>query len=96
MKIEVTASLGSNVDPKANIFGAMRELRALFPGSQASPVYSSPAVGFKGANFLNLVVAFETELPLSSVRLSLEQIESDHGRNRTGCIQHLSTHPFYS
>jgi 2-amino-4-hydroxy-6-hydroxymethyldihydropteridine diphosphokinase len=84
MKIEVTASLGSNVEPKANICGATRELRALFPGLQASPVYESPAVGFEGANFLNLVVAFETELPLSSLRLSLEQIESNHGRHRTG------------
>jgi 2-amino-4-hydroxy-6-hydroxymethyldihydropteridine diphosphokinase len=59
-------------------------LREIFPGLQSSPIYESRAIGFDGANFLNLVVAFETDMPLVSVHSVFEDIEENHGRLRGG------------
>src|SRR5690606_37974746 len=35
-----------------------------------------PAAGFSGADFINLVVAFRTELPLGQIRQCLQDIEA--------------------
>ena len=82
--VEVTASLGSNIEPRIHLSGAVESLESLFPGLQISPVYESPAIGFEGANFLNLVVAFETRMALFKIQEELRFIEACHGRVRDG------------
>src|SRR5690606_7214684 len=44
------------------------------------PVFESLAVGYKGDNFYNLVVAGNTELPLTELDRRLKFIEADNGR----------------
>ena len=82
--VEVTASLGSNVEPRVHLSAAVGHLKALFPGLEMSPVYESPAIGFRGANFLNLIVAFDTPSRLSQIQAAMSRIEDSRGRARNG------------
>jgi len=63
---------------------ALEAINALFSPIEFSSVYESVAVGFEGDNFFNLVVGFETELPLTELDERLDQIEQDCGRKRGG------------
>ena len=58
---QVFLSLGSNIEPQRHLRNAMLALRANFGELLQSPVYESIAVGFSGDNFLNLVVAIDTD-----------------------------------
>ena len=49
MTTEVFLSLGSNVDPEANLRLGVTELRRRYRGVECSPVYRNKAVGFDGA-----------------------------------------------
>lgn len=77
-------SVGSNVDPARHLRAALEALGRRFGPLVVSPVYESRAVGFAGANFLNLVVGFESAEPPAAVVEALKAIESAHGRVRTG------------
>lgn len=77
----VFVSLGSNIDREHHIRTCLRELGERFGTLAVSPVYESAAVGFVGACFLNLVVAFETGEPVEAVEDVLGALERDHGRS---------------
>lgn len=79
----VYVSIGSNVDRTKNVRGAIGALRARFGAVAHSAVYESPAEGFDGENFYNLVAAFGTDEPVEVVRYVLGEIEAAHGRVRT-------------
>lgn len=78
----VYASIGSNQQPHEHIRRALAALERQFRPLEVSPVYESVAVGFSGDNFLNLVVAFDTDLPLEQLDQELRRIEDDCGRVR--------------
>jgi 2-amino-4-hydroxy-6-hydroxymethyldihydropteridine diphosphokinase len=78
----VYLSLGSNVEPRRHLRNALQALRQSFGRVEVSPVYESIAVGFEGDNFLNLVVAVDTELAVAQLSRELRQIESANGRRR--------------
>jgi 2-amino-4-hydroxy-6-hydroxymethyldihydropteridine diphosphokinase len=82
--IEVSLSLGSNIDRFRHINHALNALERLFGDCQCSPVYESDAVGFDGSPFLNLIVIVRTNKSLSEVNESLKAIEDEHGRDRSG------------
>jgi 2-amino-4-hydroxy-6-hydroxymethyldihydropteridine diphosphokinase len=71
---------GSNVRPRASLAGALRLLARDFPGLRASRAFSNPAVGFTGDDFINLVVAFPTDLPTVSLLERLKAGEQACGR----------------
>jgi 2-amino-4-hydroxy-6-hydroxymethyldihydropteridine diphosphokinase len=75
-------SLGSNQDREASIRGAVASLRADFGELVLSSVYESPAEGFSGAPFLNLVAGIETDLGVAEIDGILRRIEDAHGRIR--------------
>ncbi|MCS5572159.1 MAG: 2-amino-4-hydroxy-6-hydroxymethyldihydropteridine diphosphokinase, partial [Pseudomonadales bacterium] len=58
----VAVSVGSNLDREHNIDWALESLRSSFGPLRVSRVYETPAVGFSGPDFYNLVVVFETGL----------------------------------
>jgi 2-amino-4-hydroxy-6-hydroxymethyldihydropteridine diphosphokinase len=62
---------------------AIRDLRGLFGPVVVSPVYRTPATGFVGDDFYNLIAGFRTILSLPELRRTLRQIEADNGRVRT-------------
>lgn len=80
----VYLGLGSNIAPEENLKLAMRELRRRFGSIAVSPVYRSAAVGFEGADFLNLVVRLETEDTPHGICRAMEAIHNLAGRARGG------------
>jgi 2-amino-4-hydroxy-6-hydroxymethyldihydropteridine diphosphokinase len=80
----VWLSIGSNQDREQNIRGAVRALRAEFGELTLSSVYESPAVGFDGDPFFNLVAGISTDLPADLLNKRLRAIEEAHGRIRQG------------
>ena len=79
---EVYIGIGSNVSPHAHVRLALELLERSFGTLRRSPIYRCPPVGFEGADFLNLVAAFETELDLDRVHTQLRDIEAACGRDR--------------
>ena len=77
-------SIGSNIVPEHNVRLAVKALRDVFGELELSPVYESEAVGFEGANFYNLVVAFVTDMSVGEVNQCLHDIEDRYGRERNG------------
>jgi 2-amino-4-hydroxy-6-hydroxymethyldihydropteridine diphosphokinase len=75
-------SIGSNQDREPSIRGAVADLRAAFGDLVLSGVYESPAEGFSGAPFLNLVAGIKTERGVAEIDGILRGIEDAHGRVR--------------
>lgn len=73
-------SIGSNVERERNIVAAVRELEERFDAVKVSSVYESPAVGFDGAPFYNLVAGFDTDLEPSTLVEELKGMETRQGR----------------
>lgn len=81
--MRVFLGLGSNQKPEFHIARALDALSEFFSELKISPVYESAAVGFSGANFLNLVVEIETSLAVKDLLQTLRAIENDNGRDRS-------------
>jgi len=81
---DVFVSIGSNVEPERHIRAALDELARRFGRIECSRVYRSVAEGFDGDDFLNLVVAFETDSDVFDISRNLRAIEEICGRERGG------------
>lgn len=78
----VYVSIGSNVEPEANVRMGLQALQQRFGELDCSPVYRTEAVGFDGDDFLNAVIGFATNLPVDELRSVLKAIEQECGRTR--------------
>jgi len=78
----VYLSLGSNVEPQRYLRAAVDELRQRFGALAVSPAYRSKAVGFEGAEFVNLAVGLDTDLSPRALNDWLHALEDRHGRRR--------------
>jgi len=78
----VYLSLGSNVEPQRYLRAAVDELRERFGAITVSPAYRSKAVGFVGADFVNLAVGLDTDLSPAALNDWLHTLEDRHGRRR--------------
>ncbi len=78
----VYVAAGSNVEPERHLALATELIRQEFPDVRVSPWYRNRAVGFEGADFINLVVGFTTPLSINDVLSRLHAIESACGRPR--------------
>ena len=79
---EVFVSVGSNVEPEKHVRFAVGALQQRFGELRVSTVYRTAAVGFDGDDFLNFVVAFETDEPVEDVDRALDAIEREGGRDQ--------------
>lgn len=84
MSAEVFVGIGSNIEPERHVRAALAGLEARFGALRISPVYRTRAVGFEGADFLNLVVAFVTEEDVHAVDAALGELEIAAGRRPGG------------
>lgn len=75
-------SLGSNIDPEANLRIGVDELRRRYGDVRLSDTYQSAAVGFEGADFLNLVAALDTDDSPARIHKRIEAIHGMAGRAR--------------
>jgi|SRR5690606_8916041 len=78
----VALGLGSNREPRLHLEAGLRALEARYGELQLSGVFESEPVGFRGPDFLNLVVTLETPETLEEMLHFLKQLEECHGRLR--------------
>lgn len=78
--IPVLLGLGSNVQRDSHLAAGLDALAGVLGQMRCSPVVESVAVGYKGDNFFNLVVAGLTDLPLMELDRRLKFIEAENGR----------------
>ena len=81
-KIEISISLGSNIDPKKNLIEANALIKRKFSFLNSSNIYSSKSAGFIGNDFLNQVTVCSTNLKFEKVITTLKTIESSMGRKK--------------
>jgi 2-amino-4-hydroxy-6-hydroxymethyldihydropteridine diphosphokinase len=78
----VYLSLGSNLEPQRHLSAALEALRDQFGNLIVSPAYRSQAVGFDGADFINLAVGIDTALSPIALNQWLHALEDRQGRKR--------------
>ncbi|MDZ7785233.1 MAG: 2-amino-4-hydroxy-6-hydroxymethyldihydropteridine diphosphokinase [Halioglobus sp.] len=76
----VYLGLGSNIEREHHINVGLDALDRLFGEPELSPVYDSPAIGFAGEPFLNLVARVRTTVPVTELAATLRHVETLHGR----------------
>lgn len=77
---EVFVGCGSNLAPEDNLRRALTALEREFGQLTVSGVYESPAYGFDGPDFLNLVVGFTSAAGADAIEAVLSRLENDGGR----------------
>ena len=79
----VFVSAGSNIEPRANLEAACKALEQHYGELELSPLYRSPAAGFSGPDFLNLVAGFRTGEAPAEILERLAGMETSAGRDRS-------------
>ena len=87
MSERVYLAIGSNIEPHTHVIRAIEMLRGKFGAIRISPIFRTPAEGFEGEPFLNLVVQFETKKTLSETLKILRELERRGGRRRENEIK---------
>lgn len=77
----VFLGLGSNIAPEENLRLATSELRSRYGDLDLSAVYQSAAVGFDGADFLNLVVRLRSKESALGICEAIARIHNLAGRD---------------
>ena len=75
-------SLGSNSNAEANIIFAIEQINKILANTKYSSIHKTKAEGFEGDDFLNLVVAGDSELSFDKLNEKLKDIENESGRKR--------------
>ena len=88
---DVYLGLGSNIDPEKNLRLGLDELRKSYGELRVSSTYQNAAVGFEGADFLNLVAGFATDASPQDIHDRIEAIHDTVGRER--CDDPFSSRP---
>ena len=81
--VRVFLGLGSNTQPQQYLKSCQRYLNCSFKHIRYSSVYRSPAYGFSGADFLNMVAEIRTVFEPMALKRWLQQLEDMHGRDRS-------------
>lgn len=84
MSVDVYVGVGSNIEPGRHVRAALADMEQRFGPLRVSPVYRTQAVGFDGADFLNLVAAFATDEDVHAVDAALNELERANGRRPGG------------
>ena len=79
----VYLSLGSNLDPLHHLPIALDKLRTAFGKLDVSPAYRNKSLGFEGPDFVNMVVALDTDLDPYALNDGLYALEKAQGRCRS-------------
>lgn len=77
---QVFLGIGSNIERERHVTIALDALRDLFGAPALSSVYETPALGFRGDPFLNLVARVHCELGVGALASRLRALEYAHGR----------------
>jgi len=80
--VNVYVSAGSNIAPEHHLRMACQALEAIYGELTLSSVYRNPTVGFKGNDFLNMVIGFSTHETPEQIVANFEQLHQRAGRRR--------------
>jgi len=80
----VYVSIGSNIERIRHIGAGIAALEQAFDELRLSPIYETPAEGFEGDAFYNLVAGFESNEPPQRLNALFKIIEDHFGRVRGG------------
>ncbi len=84
MSSSIYLSLGSNIQPEANLKLTINELRREFGDVMCSSVIETVAEGSTGPNFLNAAAKIQTSLSIDELKFGyLRALETSLGRIRT-------------
>ena len=75
-------SLGSNINPEANLELAISALNKILTETDCSSIYKTQAEGFDGDDFLNLIFSGVSSLAFEDLNKKLKDIEDSSGRDR--------------
>tara|TARA_B100001057_G_scaffold302855_1_gene303055 strand:+ start:177 stop:551 length:375 start_codon:yes stop_codon:yes gene_type:complete len=75
-------SLGSNINAEENIAFAIKELKKILSNVIISSTHKTKAEGFEGDDFLNLVLAGDSDLDFDNLNKKLKALEDASGRKR--------------
>ncbi len=75
-------SVGSNIRAEDNIAFAIEELNKILSNIIVSSTHKTKAEGFEGDDFLNLVLAGDSNLDFDLLNKELKTIEDSSGRKR--------------
>ena len=78
----VYLGLGSNMHAEENLRLGVQELERRYGQLRISNIYQNAAVGFEGADFLNLVVGLESSASPAEINEQIEAIHEMAGRQR--------------
>jgi len=78
----VYLGLGSNIDAEENLRLGVHELERRYGQLRISNIYQNAAVGFEGADFLNLVIGLESGASPAEIHEQIEVIHKMTGRQR--------------
>ena len=79
--VPIAIGLGSNIQPREHTLAGMAELTGLFHQVEFSVTYESPAVGFTGPPFYNLVALTVTQASPADLQAQLKELEYRWGRS---------------
>ena len=74
--------LGSNINPEQHIRLAVRQFQQDYPDVLVSNCYRCPAVGFDGADFLNVALEVKTSQKVDELIAYADRLEQQAGRVR--------------
>ena len=80
--VNVYLSAGSNIAPEHHLRMACQAVEAIYGELTLSSVYCNPTVGFKGNDFLNMVIGFSTHETPEQIVANFEQLHQRAGRRR--------------
>ncbi len=78
----VYVGVGSNIERVTNIRAGLKVLAVHFSPLTLSTVYESEPLGFRGDDFYNLVVGFDSDLSAQDLNHIFKSIEAASGRKR--------------
>lgn len=83
-RFPVYLALGSNINPEKYLPLAIQRLHDLLLVSAVSSAWQTPAIGFRGRDFLNAVALIQTRLSAKALKFqALRPLEAQLGRVRT-------------
>jgi 2-amino-4-hydroxy-6-hydroxymethyldihydropteridine diphosphokinase len=82
--VDVFVGVGSNLEPEVHLARAIEQLGRDLGPLRCSQLYESPPFGFEGPDFLNAVLAFESDLAPAAIEAVLTTVESAEGRPKAG------------
>lgn len=80
---DIYLGIGSNITPQRHVSAALQALSRDYGPLTVSTLYRSEPLGMEGADFINAVVGFVSDVSLDALRRRLKVLERESGRDHS-------------